>query len=116
MNLPPEWVTVLRGQGWDASHWMDIGDPRAPDAVIMSWAVRNGFVVFTHDLDFGALLAVSSDAGPSVFQVRSHSVMPKDLANIVIRELRRHEAALQTGALVTVDEFRSRVRILPIRP
>jgi predicted nuclease of predicted toxin-antitoxin system len=65
MNLSPNWVRVLRDHGWDAVHWMEIGDPHAPDATIMRWAVENGYVVFTHDLDFGALLAASSGSGPS---------------------------------------------------
>ncbi len=25
----------------------------------MAWAVSNGYMVFTHDLDFGSLLAIS---------------------------------------------------------
>jgi predicted nuclease of predicted toxin-antitoxin system len=31
--------------------------PRAQDKVIMDWAMVNAYVVFTHDLDFGILLA-----------------------------------------------------------
>jgi len=31
----------------------------------MIWAKEKGYVVFTHDLDFGALLAASKDAGIS---------------------------------------------------
>jgi predicted nuclease of predicted toxin-antitoxin system len=116
MNLSPNWVQILRDHGWDAAHWIDTGDPHAPDAVIMRWAVENGYVVFTHDLDFGALLAASSSSGPSVFQVRSHNIIPQRIANTVIAEMQRHQAALEASALVTVDEFRSRVRILPIVP
>ena len=37
----------------------------ASDKEIMIWAKEKGYVVFTHDLDFGALLAVSKDAGVS---------------------------------------------------
>jgi len=95
---------------------MDVGDPRASDAAIMHWAAKYGYLVFTHDLDFGALLAVSSSKSPSVFQVRSHGVLPSQIAKVVIQELRRHQAVLESGALVTVDESRSRVRILPIAP
>lgn len=38
MNLPPSWVGFLRQEGFDAVHWSGVGDPRAPDAVIMAWA------------------------------------------------------------------------------
>lgn len=34
----------------------------------MAYARANGLVVFTHDLDFGVLLALTRGAGPSVLQ------------------------------------------------
>ncbi len=72
MNLSPLWVEHLRTSGWEAVHWSEIGDIRAPDTVIMQWALENGFIVFfTHDLDFGALLAATRANGPSVIQIRS---------------------------------------------
>ena len=51
VNLSPDWVEVLEQQGWQALHWSTVGDPRASDSVIMQWALANGYVVFTHDLD-----------------------------------------------------------------
>ena len=59
MNLSPEWVRVLERHGWTAVHWSTVGDPRAEDTVLMDWARRNQHIVFTHDLDFGALLALT---------------------------------------------------------
>ena len=53
INLPPVWAQVLSEQGWDAVHWSAVGDPRAPDDVVLTWARDNQYVVFTHDLDFG---------------------------------------------------------------
>ena len=52
MNLTPDWCEVLRRSGYDAAHWSEVGDPRAPDTEIMEWAATNGYLVFTHDLDF----------------------------------------------------------------
>ena len=43
----------------------------AEDSEIMAWASVNDFVVFTHDLDFGAILALTRAEGPSVVQVRN---------------------------------------------
>jgi predicted nuclease of predicted toxin-antitoxin system len=63
MNLSPGWVPFLREQGFEAVHWSTVGDPRATDSAIMRWALANGCVVFTNDLDFGALLAVSGARG-----------------------------------------------------
>jgi|ERR1041384_1851938 predicted nuclease of predicted toxin-antitoxin system len=116
MNLVPAWVEVFHGYGWSAAHWSEVGDPRATDQTIMNWARANGYIVFTHDLDFGTLLAVSGAEGPSVIQVRAQDVLPSHLEKIVIATIRTYEAVLKTGALITIDEARARIRILPIKP
>lgn len=80
----------------------------------MDWAIAHGRIVFTHDLDFGTMLALTHAAGPSVLQVRAENILPDYLAGSVIAALNQHEADLSSGALVVVDESRSRVRVLPI--
>jgi predicted nuclease of predicted toxin-antitoxin system len=114
MNLSPEWVAELSQQGHDAVHWSDAGDPRAADTAIMAWAVANGRVVFTHDLDFGTVLALTHAGGPSVIQVRGRDVLPEHMGWVVVAALRQYEAALTAGALVVVEEGKSRVRVLPL--
>lgn len=113
MNLSPDWIDIFEQQGWQAVHWSTVGDPRAPDSVIMDWARANGYVVFTHDLDFGTLLAATRAQGPSVIQVRTQDSMSQSLGGGLVKLLRQYESALESGALITVDEIRSRVRILP---
>lgn len=114
MNLSPDWVEVFVQEGWAAVHWSTVGDPRAHDAVIMAWARANDCVVFTHDLDFGVLLAHSRADGPSVIQVRIQDVLPERLKGRMIQALRLYESMLDSCALVTVDESKARVRVLPI--
>jgi predicted nuclease of predicted toxin-antitoxin system len=114
MNLSPDWVAVLERHGWSTVHWSSVGDPRAPDRAIMDWAVANGHIVFTHDLDFGTTLALTHETGPSVLQVRGQDVLPDHMEGVVVAALRQHETDLASGALVVVDERKSRVRILPI--
>ncbi len=80
----------------------------------MDWARANDYVVFTHDLDFGAILAVTRTEGPSVLQVRAQNVLPEHLGEVVIAALRQFAQQLEVGALITVDEGTSRARILPI--
>ena len=80
----------------------------------MDWARNNQYVVFTHDLDFGTMVALTHEAGPSVLQVRAEDTLPDYLEQPIIAALNQHEADLSTGALVVVDESRSRVRVLPI--
>ncbi|MCH7721543.1 MAG: DUF5615 family PIN-like protein, partial [Planctomycetes bacterium] len=38
MNLSPRWVPFLRNNGIQSEHWSDVGDPTAPDSVILEWA------------------------------------------------------------------------------
>lgn len=115
MNLSPEWVDWFKRHKWQAVHWTAVGDPVATDRVIMEWARTNGYVVFTHDLDFGALLAITNANGPSVIQVRAQDVFPEHLGPLLLAALRQHESLLEQGALIVVNENTLRVRILPLR-
>ena len=114
MNLSPDWTEVFERHDWHAVHWSTIGDPGATDLAIMDWARANDFTVFTHDLDFGTLLALTRAEGPSVIQVRGQDVLPDYLESIVVASLRQYGSQLESGALATIDESRSRVRVLPI--
>jgi len=80
----------------------------------MGWAREHQHVVFTHDLDFGTLLALTRATGPSVIQVRTQNVPPAHLEAVMVGAIRSYEWQLQEGALVTVDEARGKVRMLPI--
>ena len=80
----------------------------------MSWARAEGWVVLTHDLDFGSILAATQAKGPSVAQVRAQDTLPAHLAPVLVPVLARNEQALERGALLVVDEVRARVRLLPL--
>lgn len=116
MNLSPDWVEVFKRNGWNAIHWFNVGDPKATDRTIMAWANANKYVVFTHDLDFGTLLAVTHATGPSVIQIRTQNVSPEYLESIVIAALKQCESQLETGVLIVVNESSRRIRILPLNP
>ena len=114
MNLSPSWVQALESQGISATHWSSVGDGRALDSELMAWARENDYFVFTNDLDFGAILAVTRAAAPSVAEVRAQDVSPEHLIGIVVSGLRQHETILEQGALISIDETRLRSRILPL--
>jgi len=114
MNLSPDWVEVFARHGLSAVHWSSVGDPRAEDPMLMQWARENGYVVFTHDLDFGTLLALTQAESPSAIQVRTQDVTPQYLEAMVIDALDKYESLLEAGALIVLDEGKSRVRILPL--
>ena len=114
MNLSPAWTDVLNQAGLESVHWSEIGGPNAPDKVLFEWARNHGYVVFTHDMDFGTMLAATYAESPSVFQIRTADVSPVALGPRAIKLLNRFSSQLLAGALVVVDENRERVRILPL--
>jgi predicted nuclease of predicted toxin-antitoxin system len=59
-------------------------------------------VVFSHDLDFSALLAATRATGPSVVQVRTQDVMPEAIGRDVVRVLRLRSAEIEQGAVVSI--------------
>ncbi len=87
----------------------------APDREIMEWARTNNHVVFTHDLDFGAILAATDANSPSVFQIRIQDVSPKALSTFVLSTLKQFEERLNEGALVTVNWKQARAHLLPLK-
>jgi len=114
MNLSPSWVEALINARFEAVHWSQLGAHNAPDSELFDWARDNKYIVFTHDLDFGAMLNATQAESPSVFQIRTDDVSPAALAPRAIELLHRFTPQLASGALVVVDELRERVRILPL--
>ncbi len=114
MNLSPIWVDVFLKNGWEAIHWSTVGANNAPDYEIMGWAKENEYIVFTHDLDFGAILATTQTKAPSVIQIRTQDVTPNALENILFTAIEQHQNLLETGALITIDKHKLRARILPL--
>jgi predicted nuclease of predicted toxin-antitoxin system len=70
----------------------------------------------TADLDYSAILAASGDKGPSVVQVRADLLIPAAIGDAVLAALRNQRKDIEAGAIVTLDAYRARVRILPLEP
>lgn len=65
MNLSPRWIGVLADAGIEAAHWSALGANNAADSEIMAYANSHDYVVLTHDLDFGAILAATMARSPA---------------------------------------------------
>lgn len=116
MNLSPAWVPFLHAAGIGAIHRSSVGRATAADVEVMKWARDNDCIVFTNDLDFSALLAMTRGTGPSVLQVRLQDLLPDAIGDIVLGVLHAHEGSLASGAIVTIADNATRVRVLPLRP
>jgi predicted nuclease of predicted toxin-antitoxin system len=114
MNLSPALAADLRAAGFEAEHWNGHGPAGAEDTEIMAFAKKNEYVVVTHDLDFSAILAATNGDKPSVVQVRAANLAPQLLVGPLILGLRRCAADLESGALLTIEAERQRLRLLPL--
>jgi predicted nuclease of predicted toxin-antitoxin system len=114
MNLSPSWVVRLAGHGFEVVHWSTIGAVTAPDVEILTWANEHEFVLITNDLDFSAILAASAGASPSVVQIRTQDLLSNEAVSTVARALEVHREDIARGALLSIDEGGTRVRMLPL--
>ncbi len=114
MNLPPHWVEVFQQEGYTSTHWSSVGSGEASDRELMQWARGHEHIVFTHDLDFSALLAATETEEPSVIQIRTDDVLPGTHSALVLHALRQFNSELKEGAILSVDVERARVRHLPL--
>jgi predicted nuclease of predicted toxin-antitoxin system len=115
MNLSPQWVEYFRLSSIEAVHWSEVGTGKESDSEIMKFARINNFILLTHDLDFGSLLAHSNEKGPSVIQVRIHNIVPDHFGKELVEILNQAEENLTKGALIIVDEKKRRMRMLPLK-
>jgi len=115
MNLSPSWIERLAQHGFEAVHWSAIGAATAGDDEILSWARVNGFVLLTHDLDFSAILAATSEAAPSVVQLRMQDLLSERALEAIVTAVNAHAKDIELGALMSIDESGARVRILALR-
>jgi predicted nuclease of predicted toxin-antitoxin system len=115
MNLAPRWAGWLSEAGFEAVHWSQIGAADAPDHEIMARAVRHDCVAFTHDLDFGTILAATGGGKPSAVQICGADIRPEAVGEILLRALQQMALELEQGALLTIDAKRARLRVLPLR-
>ena len=115
MNLSPQWSYFLQENGHETKHWSEVGDITAYDTEIMEWARKNNHIVFTHDLDFGALLFATNASAPSVIQLRAQDIRPEVIGKNILLAIRLTEKELQKGALITIDPKKNRIRLLPLK-
>ena len=115
MNLSPSWIERLAHHGFEAVHWSTIGAATAPDVEIVTWANEHEFVLITNDLDFSAILAAGAANGPSVVQIRTQDLLSDIVVNTVAQALEAHRKDIERGALLSIDEAGTRVRVLPLR-
>jgi predicted nuclease of predicted toxin-antitoxin system len=115
-GISPKTVQYLRRAGHDVVQVRDLAMQRASDKSIADRARADGRIVLTFDLDFGAVLALGVVDRPSVVIFRLSDERAEAVNQRLEAVLSEQGRALESGALVLVEDVRYRMRLLPIRP
>ena len=106
--VSPKIAEALRKLGHDAVHVLEIGLEAASDNALIVLAAEQDRVIISIDTDFGALLAASSDAKPSIVLVRRRSGRNSQrLIDLLRQNLPPLESILSAGAIVVMEEGRN---------
>lgn len=113
-GLPRSAASLLTEAGIDTLHVGEIGYSTAADADILRYARAQNRVVVTLDADFHSLLAHSGAETPSVIRIRIEGLRAEPLSNLLRTVCNQAREDLESGAVVTVQPGRMRVRRLPL--
>jgi predicted nuclease of predicted toxin-antitoxin system len=113
-GVPRRAAELLREAGVETRHAGEIGLSAAADADILAWCRANGAVAVTLDADLHALIALAGAPAPSTIRIRIQGLKGPETAELIRNVIEARQTDLTAGALVTVEQERTRVRRLPI--
>ncbi|PAW89360.1 MAG: hypothetical protein B9S33_02965 [Pedosphaera sp. Tous-C6FEB] len=113
-GTPRSAAMLLRQAGFDVVHTGEIGLAEAEDSEIIRHAADDDRIVVTLDADFHTQLALTQASKPSVVRIRVEGLRAEDFSRLLQQVLRQCRADLETGAMISVNEFQIRVRRLPV--
>jgi predicted nuclease of predicted toxin-antitoxin system len=101
-------VRELRAAGYGVV-WTAEGPEDPGDDVILEQAAKERRILVTADKDFGDLVFVFRKPHPTI--VRLVEIPARMQGKILLRLIETHQDELAKGALLTVERFRTRVRL-----
>jgi len=104
----------LRDQGYDAVHLRDEGLHKMPNGQIFEKAISENRTVITFDLDFGEIAAFTRGEKASVILFRLQNTRISNVLDRLAYVLVNSSEALSKGAVIVVEQYRHRIRYLPI--
>lgn len=115
MNISPETVGSLRGEGWDIVRVSDVLPENSSDRKILEWARGEDRVVISQDLDFSALLALEGFSKPSLISLRLNGSDPALVTRRLLLIVPLVDGELRQGCAISIADASFRVRRLPIK-
>jgi predicted nuclease of predicted toxin-antitoxin system len=113
-GTPRSTAALLRKAGIETVHTAEIGMAKTDDEEILRRASVDDHTVVTLDADFHALLALSHARKPSVIRIRIEGLHAEELCDLIQSIIEQCDEDLNTGAMISAQEHRIRVRHLPI--
>ncbi|MCD6456781.1 MAG: DUF5615 family PIN-like protein [Methanophagales archaeon] len=114
MALSPKTVKALRDSGYEAVRANELGMVKSKDRDILEYAKKNDMIVITADLDFGDILAITGYKKPSVIIFRLKDPSPEHVNSLLLPALPRIKDSLDKGSIVVIEDYRIRIRELPV--
>jgi len=114
VHISPLTVESLRKLGYDAIRVTERLPATAQDEELLVLARSEGCVLVTQDQDFGALLAANGEQLPSILSLRLGTARIERVNVAIASAIEIAAKQLESGAIVTVEDSRVRVRLLPI--
>jgi len=99
---------------YDVINLREEGLQGATDAEIVKKATKERRTILTRDLDFGDLMATSGEICLGIIVFRLQNERPENVNRRLEQVLKESSDALKKGAIISVEETRHRVRLLPI--
>jgi predicted nuclease of predicted toxin-antitoxin system len=96
-GLSPLAAMLLRAEGWDVLHVLDVRLERAEDAEILDFALRESRTCVTLDHDFHSHLARNRTTGPSVVFVRLEGMAGREQADLIRKNMERLRGRYRGG-------------------
>lgn len=114
MGISQTTINWLKENGYDAIHLREENLQRISDVEIIKKARKENRIILTCDLDFGDLMAASEGISPSVIIFRLVNERPDNINKRLKDVLTQSHNELEKGAIISVEEIRHRVRLLPV--
>ena len=114
IHISPRTVQFLNDRGHDVMPMTSVLAATAADDEIVAKAVELQRTVVTQDLDFSEIVALSRKTEPSVVLLRLSDSRVDNVNRKLELVLPMLEDAVADGVIATVEDYRIRVRSLPV--